>query len=93
MDATIIDAQSSTKNENQERDPEMHQTKKGNQWYFGMKAHVGFDSQEGIVHSVRSTVASVSDVHMLPGATSGRSASSSASVSKPRLPFGRDVRL
>ena len=44
----------------------MHQTKKGNQWYFGMKAHIGVDSKEGIVHSVCSTAASVSDVHMLP---------------------------
>lgn len=66
VDATIIHAPSSTKNENKERDPEMHQTKKGNQWYFGMKAHIGVDSKEGIVHSVCSTAASVSDVHMLP---------------------------
>ena len=66
VDATIIHALSSTKNENKERDPEMHQTKKGNQWYFGMKAHIGVDSKEGVVHSVCSTAASVSDVHMLP---------------------------
>jgi IS5 family transposase len=66
VDATIIHAPSSTKNESKERDPEMHQTKKGNQWYFGMKAHIGVDSKEGIVHSVCSTAASVSDVHMLP---------------------------
>ncbi|HEX3940091.1 MAG TPA: IS5 family transposase [Acidobacteriaceae bacterium] len=66
VDATIIHAPSSTKNEKQERDPEMHQTKKGNQWYFGMKAHIGVDSKEGIVHSVCSTAASVSDMHMLP---------------------------
>ena len=66
VDATIIPAPSSTKNENKERDPEMHQTRKGNQWYFGMKAHIGVDSKEGIVHSVCSTAASVSDVHMLP---------------------------
>lgn len=66
VDATILHAPSSTKNENKERDPEMHQTKKGNQWYFGMKAHIGVDSREGIVHSVCSTAASVSDVHMLP---------------------------
>jgi IS5 family transposase len=65
VDATIIHAPSSTKNEKQERDPEMHQTKKGNQWYFGMKAHIGVDSKEGVVHSVCSTAASVSDVHML----------------------------
>jgi transposase, IS5 family len=66
VDATIIPAPSSTKNENKERDPEMHQVRKGNQWYFGMKAHIGVDSKEGIVHSVCSTAASVSDVHMLP---------------------------
>jgi len=66
VDATIIHAPSSTKNEKKERDPQMHQTKKGNQWYFGMKAHIGVDSKEGIVHSVCSTAASVSDVHMLP---------------------------
>jgi transposase, IS5 family len=59
VDATIIQAPSSTKNENKERDPEMHQTRKGNQWHFGMKAHIGVDSKEG-------TAASVSDVHMLP---------------------------
>ena len=66
VDATIIHAPSSTKNEKKERDPSMHQTKKGNQWYFGMKAQIGVDSKEGIVHSVCSTAASVSDVHMLP---------------------------
>ena len=66
VDATILHAPSSTKNEKKERDPEMHQTKKGNQWYFGMKAHIGVHSKEGIVHSVCSTAASVSDVHMLP---------------------------
>jgi len=65
VDATIIHAPSSTKNEKKQRDPAMHQTKKGNQWYFGMKAHIGVDSKEGIVHSVCSTAASVSDVHML----------------------------
>lgn len=66
VDATIIAAPSSTKNSKQERDPEMHQTKKGNQWYFGAKAHIGVDSKEAIVHSVCTSAASVSDVHMLP---------------------------
>jgi IS5 family transposase len=66
VDATIIHAPSSTKNEKKERDPAMHQTRKGNQWYFGMKAHIGVDSKEDIVHSVCSTAASVSDMHMLP---------------------------
>lgn len=62
IDATLIAAPSSTKNEKCERDPEMHQTKKGNQWYFGMKAHIGADAQYGLVHTVVSTAANVSDV-------------------------------
>ena len=66
VDATIIAAPSSTKNSKGERDPEMHQTRKGNQWHFGAKAHIGVDSKECIVHSVCTTAASVSDVHMLP---------------------------
>ena len=66
VDATIIHAPSSTKNSTGTRDPEMHQTRKGNQWYFGMKAHVGVDAKEGIVHSLCSTAASVADKHMLP---------------------------
>jgi len=61
MDATIITAPSSTKNNEGERDPEMHQTKKGNQWYFGMKGHVGVDSKEKIIHSVEVTPANVHD--------------------------------
>lgn len=66
VDATIIAAPSSTKNGKSERDPEMHQTRKGNQYYFGAKAHIGVDSKEGVVHSVCTTAASVSDIHMLP---------------------------
>jgi IS5 family transposase len=66
VDATMIHAPSSTKNEKKERDPEMHQTRKGNQWFFGAKAHIGVDSKEGVVHSVCTSAASVSDVHMLP---------------------------
>jgi transposase, IS5 family len=65
VDATIIHAPSSTKNSNGERDPEMHQTRKGKQWYFGAKAHIGVDGKEGHVHSVCTSAASVSDVHML----------------------------
>ena len=61
MDATIIAAPSSTKNEDGKRDPEMHQTKKGNQWYFGLKAHIGVDSKAKIVHSVTATPANVHD--------------------------------
>lgn len=66
VDATIIHAPSSTKNSSGERDPEMHQTRKGKQWYFGAKAHIGVDAKEGHVHSVCTSAASVSDVHMLP---------------------------
>jgi transposase, IS5 family len=66
VDATIIHAPSSTKNQKQERDPEMHQTRKGKQWYFGLKAHIGIDSKEGLVHSVCTTAANVADKHMLP---------------------------
>jgi IS5 family transposase len=61
VDATIIDAPSSTKNTDKQRDPEMKQTKKGNQWYFGMKAHVGTDCKRGIVHSLETTAANVHD--------------------------------
>jgi IS5 family transposase len=66
VDATIIHAPSSIKNEKKERDPEMHQTKKGNQWYFGLKAHIGVDAREGTVHTVATTAANVADMHMLP---------------------------
>ena len=62
VDATLIAAPSSTKNAAGERDPEMKQTKKGNQWYFGMKAHIGVDAHSGLVHSVLGTAANVSDV-------------------------------
>ena len=61
VDATIIAAPSSTKNKDKKRDPEMHQTKKGNQWYFGMKGHIGVDADSGIVHSVEGTAANVHD--------------------------------
>jgi transposase, IS5 family len=62
VDATLISAPSSTKNASGERDPEMHQSKKGNQWYFGMKAHIGVDAESGLVHTVRGTAGNVSDV-------------------------------
>jgi IS5 family transposase len=62
VDATIIAAPSSTKNATGTRDPEMHQTKKGNQWYFGMKAHIGVDAGTGYVHSVTATAANVHDL-------------------------------
>jgi IS5 family transposase len=62
VDATIIAAPSSTKNSSGERDPEMHQTKKGRQWHHGMKAHIGVDAQSGMVHTVVGTAANVNDV-------------------------------
>jgi IS5 family transposase len=62
VDATLIAAPTSTQNASGERDPEMHQTKKGNEWHFGMKAHIGADAESGLVHSVRGTAANVHDV-------------------------------
>ena len=62
VDATIIHAPSSTKNKEGKRDPEMHQTKKGNQYYFGMKAHIGVDAESGLVHSLVGTAANAGDV-------------------------------
>jgi IS5 family transposase len=66
VDTTILHAPSSTKNASGERDPEMHQTRKGKQWYFGLKAHIGVDAREGHVLSVATSAASVADCHMLP---------------------------
>jgi IS5 family transposase len=65
IDATIINAPSSTKNAGKARDPDMHQTKKGNQWYFGMKAHIGVDSRTKIIHAVVATPANVADSQVL----------------------------
>jgi len=66
VDATIIAAPSSTKNAEGERDPEMRQTKKGNQWHFGMKAHIGVDTDSGLVHTVTTTAANEADVEEVP---------------------------
>ncbi|WP_042031246.1 IS5-like element IS5 family transposase, partial [Escherichia coli] len=65
VDATIIEAPSSTKNKEQQRDPEMHQTKKGNQWHFGMKAHIGVDAKSGLTHSLVTTAANEHDLNQL----------------------------
>jgi transposase, IS5 family len=62
VDATLIAAPSSTKNKGGERDPEMHQTRKGNEWHFGMKAHIGVDADSGLVHTIVGTAANISDV-------------------------------
>ena len=66
VDATIVHAPSSTKNEGKARDPEMHPTRKGNQWYFGMKIHVGADVGSGAVHSVTVTAAYTADMEEMP---------------------------
>ena len=66
VDASIISAPSSIRNRARARDPEMHQTRKGNQWYFGMKLHIGVDSESGIVHSLHTTAANVSDITAAP---------------------------
>jgi transposase, IS5 family len=72
VDATIIAAPSSTKNKEKKRDPEMHQTRKGKQWYFGMKLHIGVDSQSGLAHSAVVTPANVHDKHPLPNLLHGQ---------------------
>lgn len=65
VDATIIQAPSSTKNKKNERDPDMHQTKKGNEWHFGMKAHIGVDAKSGLTHTVVTTTANEHDLNQL----------------------------
>jgi IS5 family transposase len=72
VDATIIAAPSSTKNAEGERDPEMHQTKKGNQWFFGMKAHIGVDADSGLVHTVTTTAANEADVEQIADLLHGK---------------------
>src|SRR3954453_16951744 len=72
VDATIIAAPSSTKNADKQRDPEMHQTRKGQQWYFGMKMHIGVDSRTGLAHSAVVTAANVHDKHPLPDLLHGQ---------------------
>ena len=72
VDATLIAAPPSIKNKEKSRDPEMHQTKKGNQWHFGMKLHIGADSQTGLVHSASVTAANVHDRHQVPHLLHGR---------------------
>ena len=71
VDATLIAAPPSTKNQDKARDPEMHQTKKGNEWHFGMKVHIGVDSQTGLVHSASVTAANVHDSQELPNLLHG----------------------
>lgn len=72
VDATLIAAPSSTKNRDHARDPEMHQTKKGNQWHFGLKAHIGVDQESGLVHTLVTTAANVSDISQTPALLHGQ---------------------
>lgn len=72
MDATIISAPSSTKNEGKGRDLEMHQAAKGKQWYFGMTAHIGVDSKEKSIHTVKASAANVADSLALPHLLHGK---------------------
>jgi len=72
VDATLIAAPSSTKNKEHARDPEMHQAKKGNQWYFGLKAHIGVDKDSGLVHTLTTTSANVSDISQTPALLHGQ---------------------
>ncbi len=72
VDATIIEAPSSTKNAQGKRDPEMHQAKKGNQWHFGMKAHIGVDADSGLVHTVTTTAANEADVEQVEDLLHGK---------------------
>ena len=71
VDATLIAAPPSTKNRAHSRDPQMHQSKKGKQWYFGMKLHIGVDSESGLVHSASVTSGNVHDSHELPNLLHG----------------------
>jgi len=71
VDATLIAAPPSTKNQEKSRDPEMHQTKKGNEWHFGMKLHIGADSKTGLIHSASVTAANVHDGHQVPNLLHG----------------------
>ena len=72
VDATIIAAPPSTKNRSKARDPEMHQTKKGNQWYFGMKAHIGVDVASGVVHTMTGTSANEADINQMAAVLHGQ---------------------
>ena len=88
VDASIIATPSSTTNKDGQRDPEMHQTKKGNQWHFGMKVHIGVDAQSGLVHSVIGTAANVNDVTQASALTHGDEQVVFADWASPDFPDG-----
>ena len=92
VDATIIHAPSSTKNADKARDPEMHQTRKGNQWYFGMKAHIGVDEFSGLVHHVTCTAANVGDVTVNTNFCTARRTACWATAAIPVQIHGRKLR-
>ena len=96
VDATLIAAPSSTKNQERKRDPEMHSSKKGNQWHFGMKAHIGMDADSGLVHTVRGTAGHVADVtegnSLLHGEETVVFADAGYQGADKRLDAKRDVR-
>ena len=71
VDSTLIEAPSSTKNQDKQRDPDAHQAKKGNEWHFGYKAHIGVDKDSGLIHNVKVTAANVSDVATMPELLTG----------------------
>jgi IS5 family transposase len=83
VDATLIAAPSSTKNQARQRDPEMHRTKKGNQWYFGMKAHIGADRDGRLVHTVVVTAANVADIPRPRNCCTGNSKKSMPTPATP----------
>lgn len=89
VDATIIEAPSSTKNKEHQRDPEMHQTKKGNQWHFGMKAHIGVDAKSGLTHSLVTTAANEHDLNQLGNLLHGEEQFVSADAGLPRSATAR----
>jgi transposase, IS5 family len=92
VDATIIAAPSSTKNKQKSRDPEMHQTKKGNQWYFGMKAHIGVDVASGVVHSLAGTAANEADINQMAAVLHGAEEVVFAMPATPARRSGRNTR-
>ena len=91
VDATIIAAPSSTKNKPKSRDPEMHQTKKGNQWHFGMKAHIGVDVASGVVHTLIGTAANEADINQTAVLLHGREESVFADAGYARAASGRNL--
>ena len=93
VDATIIDAPSSTKNKAKARDPEMSSTKKGNDWYFGMKAHVGVDADSGIVHSLETTTAKTHDSQIWDELEASKNAAFEVAVLRVQSRLARDARM